>query len=125
MTSRVLWVSIGITVLASVAWAVSGRGIDVLLGSAAPVMTTAASWWLMKRTWAESPEALMSVMVRGFAAKCLFYVAWVTIMLKGLEVRPGPFVGSLTVSFLVLHLVEAGCLRRLMANVVESGRRND
>ena len=46
--------------------------------------------------------------------KSLFFIAWVTILVKGFEVRPVPFVASLTASFLVLHLIEAWCLKRLM-----------
>lgn len=115
---RLLWVAIGMTVVVGAAWAALGRGIEVLLGIGAPVVASAASWVSITRTWATAPGTLLSVMVRGFVVKCLFFVAWVTIMLKGLEVRPEPFVASLTVSFLALHFTEAWCLKRLMADVV-------
>ncbi|MBM3749963.1 MAG: hypothetical protein FJW21_02105 [Acidimicrobiia bacterium] len=114
MTDRLLWMAIGMAVLSGVTWAALGRGFEVLLGVAAPVLTTAASWVSVTRAWAAAPDTSLAVLIRGFAVKSVFFVAWVTIVLKGCEVRPMPFVASLTVSFLVLHLIEAWCLKRLM-----------
>lgn len=111
---RMLWAACGVALATGVLWAALGYGTDVLLGVAAPVLTTAASWMSITRVWATAPETSLSVMIRGFAVKSLFFIAWVTIMVKGFEVRPVPFVASLTASFLVLHLLEAWCLKRLM-----------
>jgi hypothetical protein len=91
-----------------------GFGWEILLGMGAPVLTAAASWAMMTRVWRTDPPALLPAMVRAFVLKCLLYVAWVVIVLKGLAVRPAPFVASLTASFLVLHFTEAWCLKRLM-----------
>ncbi len=112
--NRTVWVVIGMTLTVGIAWAALGRGIEVLLGMLGPIGSTAVSWVVVTRIWAKAPERSLSVMVRGFAVKSLFFVAWVTIMLKGFEVRPEPFVVSLVASFLVLHVVEAWSLKRLM-----------
>jgi hypothetical protein len=114
MSGRALWVTMGAAVAAGILWAASGRGIEVLLGVTAPVLTTAISWVSVTRAWATAPASSLAVMIRGFAVKAVFFIAWVTIVLKGFEVRPEPFVASLTVSFLVLHLMEAWHLKRLM-----------
>lgn len=111
---RSLWIAIGVALATGVLWAAIGRGMDVLLGVLAPVLTTAASWVSITRVWATAPDTSLSVMIRGFIVKSVFFIAWVTIMIKGLEVRPVPFVASLTTSFLVLHFIEAWCLKRLM-----------
>ncbi len=111
---RVLWGACGVALATGVLWALVGRGTEVLLGVIAPVVTTAASWVQITRVWATAPETSLSVMIRGFLVKSVFFIAWVTIMVKGLEVRPVPFVASLTTSFLVLHFLEAWCLKRLM-----------
>lgn len=111
---RALWVAMGVALATGVLWAALGHGTDVLLGVTAPVLTTAASWVSIRRVWATAPDTSLSVMIRGFMVKSLFFIAWVTIMVKGFEVRPVPFVASLTASFLVLHLLEAWCLKRLM-----------
>lgn len=111
---RTLWAACGVALAAGVLWAVLGHGTEVLLGVIAPVVTTAASWVSITKVWATAPETSLSVMIRGFIVKSVFFIAWVTIMVKGLEVRPVPFVASLTTSFLVLHFLEAWCLKRLM-----------
>jgi len=114
MTGRALWVTMGVMVAAGLLWAALGRGSEVLLGVVAPVVTTAASWVSVTRAWQTAPASSMAVLIRGFVVKAVFFVVWVTIVMKGLEVRPEPFVASLTVSFLVLHFIEAWYLKRLM-----------
>ncbi len=111
---RSLWVAMGVALATGVLWAALGHGTEVLLGVIAPVLTTAVSWVSIRRVWATAPETSLSVLIRGLLVKSLFFIAWVTIMLKGFEVRPVPFVASLTASFLVLHLLEAWHLKRLM-----------
>jgi hypothetical protein len=114
MTGRAVWMAIGVATATGIGWAALGRGVEVLLGVVAPVLTTAASWVSVSRAWATAPASSLPVMIRGFVVKSVFFVAWVVIVLKGFEVRPVPFVVSLTVSYLVLHFVEAWCLKRLM-----------
>ncbi len=114
MSGRTLWWAMGVAVATGILWAASGRGIEVLLGVVAPVLTTAVSWVSVTRAWATAPASSLAVMIRGFVVKALFFIAWVMIVLKGLEVRPEPFVASLTASFLVLHFIEAWHLKRLM-----------
>jgi hypothetical protein len=109
-----LWVAMGVALATGVAWAALGHGTEVLLGVVAPVLTTAASWVSITRAWATAPASSLPLMIRGFVVKSVFFIAWVTIVIKGLEVRPEPFVASLTVSFLVLHFMEAWHLKRLM-----------
>lgn len=111
---RALWAACGVAVAIGVLWAALGHGTEVLLGVIAPVVTTAVSWVSITRVWATTPETSLSVMIRGFVVKSLFFIAWVTIVVKGFEVRPVPFVASLTASFLVLHFLEAWYLKRLM-----------
>jgi hypothetical protein len=110
----VLWPVMGVTVAVGLGLTALGFGREILLGLAAPVLTTAASWAMMTRVWAAEPVALTQVMIRAFALKAAFFMTWVVIMLKGLEVRPEPFVASLTGAFLVLHFTEAWDLKRLM-----------
>jgi hypothetical protein len=111
---RALWGAMGVAVATGVLWAALGHGTEVLLGVVAPVLTTAASWVSITRAWATAPASSLPLMIRGFVVKSVFFIVWVTIVIKGLEVRPEPFVVSLTVSFLVLHFIEAWYLKRLM-----------
>jgi hypothetical protein len=93
--------------------------VAVLLGVAAPALATGASWAVSERTFRRRPAALTSVMIAGFAAKLVFFGAYVAVMVGVLALRPVPFVASFTASFIVLHLVEAFALRRLFAAASE------
>jgi hypothetical protein len=87
----------------------------VLFGTLAPAAATGASWAASKRAFRRNPASLTPVMIAGFAAKLVFYGAYVAVMIGLLSLRPVPFVASFTASFIVLHLVEACALRRLFA----------
>lgn len=117
-----VWALCGAVVVIGLGVLAAGFGPEVLLGGLAPAIAGAGSWWVTTRTWAADPAALFRVMMRAFVAKSAFFVAWVVIMLRGLDVRPVPFALSLTVTFLGLHLTEAWSLRRLMQPVFERGR---
>ena len=86
---------------------------DVLFGMLAPLLAAVVSWTLAERTYRRSPAQLTGLMVMAFAGKMVFFGAYVAVMLRGLALRPVPFVVSFTASFIGLHLAEALCLRRL------------
>jgi hypothetical protein len=87
----------------------------VVLGMTAPLAATAVSWVLTERTFTRSPERLTGLMLAGFAAKMVFFGAYVAVMLKVVGLRPVPFVASFTGCFIALYLIEALLLRRLFA----------
>jgi hypothetical protein len=88
---------------------------EVLLGMLAPLAGAVGTWVLVARTYPSRPERLTSLMVAAFGAKMVFFGAYVTVMLKVLELRPLPFVISFTTYFIGLHMFEALCLQRLFA----------
>ncbi len=114
-----LWWVIAVTLAAAVGASVFGFGPGdvraVWLGIAGPVVMSGASWTLTSRTWAREKAALLPLMLRAFAVKAMFVVAYVVLMLKVVDVRPMPFVLSFIGTYMATHLAEAYCLRRLMA----------
>jgi hypothetical protein len=88
---------------------------EILLGAIAPLVVASGTWVLMERTYTRNPEQLTPLMVKAFAAKMVFFGVYVAVMLRGLSLRPLPFMVSFTSSFVALHLIEAFCLRRLLA----------
>jgi len=120
-----LWWVMVVTVAVGVG--VFGAGYDhrgaVVVGMAGPLLVSAVSWTMTTRTWAREQAAVLPLMLRAFAVKALFFVAYVAVMLAVFEVRLRPFVLSLTVTFLATHLAEAYCLRQLMAPVLGFSRR--
>jgi hypothetical protein len=89
---------------------------EILLGIIGPLVVASVSWVLMERTHKRDPERLTPLMVKAFAGKMVFFGVYVAVALGVLSLRPVPFIVSFTSSFVALHLVEALCLRRLLAS---------
>jgi hypothetical protein len=87
--------------------------LAVVLGMAAPLAATTASWVLTERTFTRTPERLTGLMMAGFAAKMVFFGAYVAVMLAVLDLQPTAFVASFTGYFIALYLVEALLMRRM------------
>jgi hypothetical protein len=117
-----LWWVIALVIAAGAGVAVMGFEPPVVqavwLGIAGPVLMAGTSWTVTTRTWARDRAALLPLMLRAFAAKVVFAVAYVVVMLKGAGARPTPFLAAFIAAYMATHLAEAVCLRRLMVSVV-------
>lgn len=122
--SRPLAVMIGSSVATWAAiTAAGGWGVnpELAFGIAAPLAGATVSWRAVERMHARAPERVTSVLMAGFAAKMLFFGLYITV-LGALWLRPRPLVIAFAVSFLALHLMEAGYLRRLTAGAPAPNR---
>ena len=88
---------------------------EALYGIAGPLVASSATWVVIERTWRASPERLTAVMMAGFAAKLVFFGFYVAAMLRGLSVRPVPFVAVFVGFFIALYAMQALFLKRLTA----------
>jgi hypothetical protein len=93
---------------------------EALLGMVGPLVSALATWIVVARTAAAAPAKVTGVMVTGLAVKMVFFGVYVAGMLKGAGLRPVPFVVSFAASFIALHAMEAGFLRRLFAEMQRS-----
>ncbi len=93
---------------------------EALLGMLGPLVSAAATWVVLARTVASAPGRVTAVMVIGFAVKMAFFGVYVAGMLKGVGLRPTPFVVSFAGYFIALHAMEAFFLRQLFADVSRS-----
>ena len=93
---------------------------EALLGLLGPLVSALATWVVVAHTAAVAPAKVTGVMVTGLAVKMVFFGVYVAGMLKGAGLRPVPFVVSFAGSFIALHAVEAGFLRRLFAEMQRS-----
>jgi hypothetical protein len=94
-----------------------GRGDpEVLFGMAGPLISAVGSWVAYERAHRSVPGRLTNVMIAALAVKMIFFGGYVVAMLRGLGLRPVPFVVSFAVYFIVLHVMEALFLRRLLMN---------
>jgi hypothetical protein len=92
----------------------AGFNPELAFGMAAPLAGAAVSWRVVERTHARAPERLTSVLITSFAAKMIVFGLYVGL-LGALWLRPRPFVVAFGASFIVLHMIEAGYLRTLLA----------
>lgn len=121
-----LWWVIALVIAAGVGGSVAGLEAGVMravwLGIAGPVVMAGTSWIVTTRTWARDHAALLPTMLRAFAVKVVFVVAYVVVMVKVADARPGPFLLSFIATYMATHFAEGYCLRRLMASVLVSRR---
>jgi len=113
--SEVRWMAVaGVTswLVATAVFGMAATG-ELLLGMVGPLAAVVVSWVIAERIWRASPERLTAVMIAAFAAKMVFFGAYVAVMLKVLAFRPVPFVASFTGHFIGLYGMEAVYLRRL------------
>jgi len=107
-----------------VALVVTGPGLtrEVLFGMLAPLLAAVVSWETVARTFRRNRKQVTNVMVVAFGAKMVFFGAYVAVMLRGLALRPVPFVVSFTAYFIALHFAEAVWLRRLFVEDASGAR---
>ena len=86
------------------------------LGMAAPLAAGLATIQLVERTVRTDVNRLTARMTAAFAAKMVFYAAYVSVAVWGLRVEPVPFTVSFTVYFVTLHIIEALYFRTLLVN---------
>ncbi len=118
----VLWMVAGSVVSALGITAVLGTQVStgvrlaVWLGMLGPLVSTVCSGAIVDRVYRKRPESLTRVMSAAFAAKMIFFGAYVALVVKAGWAQPVPFAISFTGYFLGLHITEAVRLRRLFSN---------
>jgi hypothetical protein len=115
---KLVWWMLFVAILSSVIFALllgTGRRIEIWLGMIGPLASAIASWIAIERQRLKRPEALTSILIKSFAAKMIFFAAYITVLLKTGLVRPNPFVVSFISYFVLLHGIEAIGLRRLQS----------
>ena len=105
-----------ITASALVALVVADQALEIMLGLPAPIVVALGSWRLMERAYRRGPEQLTRLMVRAFLGKIVMFGIYVTLAVSTLSLDAVWFVGSFTISFVVLHLAEAAQLQRLFSS---------
>jgi F0F1-type ATP synthase assembly protein I len=81
-------------------------------GMIGPLLAATATLLLLQRTSARAPDRVTSTMMHAFAAKIVFFLAYVVLALRVLELDAMPFVVSFTVYFVALHGAVAVWLQR-------------
>jgi len=120
--TAVMWM----TCTSLVSWLVTrvitdGRGDpEIVLGMVGTLAAAIGSWVAYERAHRGAPGRLTNVMIAALAVKMVFFGGYVVVMLRGLDLRPMPFVVSFASYFIALHTIEATFLRRLLMNDLRS-----
>ena len=117
-----LWMT-GMGLMSWLAVAATSKGSadpEVLLGMTGPLVSAVGSWMAYERAHRSAPGRLTNVMIAALAVKMVFFGVYVGVMLRGLNLRPVPFVASFAAYFIALHAMEAMFLRRLLMNDLRS-----
>lgn len=112
-TSLLAWLVVTLTFEASV-------HPELLLGMLGPLVSACATWIAVVRAHRRAPERVTTVLLAGFAAKVIFFGAYLVMMLRVADLRPVPFVVSFTSYTIGLYMIEALFLSRL-TTIRESG----
>ncbi len=92
-----------------------GARREIWLGMLGPLVSAMGSWFAMQRQSVRRPAGMTGLLIKAFAAKMVFFGAYVAVLLKIGGVRPFPFVVSFVSYFVALHTLEAVGLHRLQA----------
>jgi len=93
---------------------------EAVWGMVGPLLSAVTSWVAYTRAHASAPGRLMNVMIAALALKMLFFGVYVAVMIRGLGLRPAPFVVSFAGYFIALQAIEAFSLRRLLMDDLRS-----
>ncbi|MBI4471857.1 MAG: hypothetical protein HY646_04255 [Acidobacteria bacterium] len=113
----ILWVAAGLIASSLAVALLFGlqTGRDAGLGLLGPLVAMICTWIAVERTHRRRPEGVTPVMIKAFAAKMVFFAAYITVILRTELVEPVPFVISFTIYYLALQITAAIALRRLTA----------
>jgi len=112
-----LWWMIGGAVASCAAVAVAAPGEshpELVFGMLGPLASALVTWVVVRRTHRSAPERMTGVMMAGFAARMVFFGAYVVVMLRVLDLSAIPFVISFSGYFIALYATEALFLKRLL-----------
>jgi hypothetical protein len=93
-----------------------------LWGMVGPLVAVAVSWIAIERAHRRNAAQVSGVLLRTFPLKAMFFAGYVTLALKGLGLRPTPFIVSFACYFVALYAVEAFLLQRLSSRGLGGSR---
>jgi len=88
---------------------------EIFLGIPLPLLLGIATVLTVERVYRRNPAKLTPLMAIAFFVKMLLYGGYVVLILGFYPVRAWPFVTSLVVYFIGLHVTEAVYLRALFS----------
>jgi hypothetical protein len=116
----VAWLAGGSILAAIVFSAVSGMtGLgasgEIWFGMLGPTLASIITWMAIERQRRLDPQKMLKCLIQSFVIKFVFFGAYIAVVVKTNQVRPGLFVGCFAFFYLALHMAEALELRKTQA----------
>ena len=92
-----------------------GAEREIWFGMLVPMLASVISWTALERQKRLNPQKILKCIIQSFVVKSFFFGAYIVVLVKTGQVRPGPFVVCFAFFYLALHIVEAFELRRTQA----------
>jgi hypothetical protein len=87
-----------------------------------PLLAVATSWLVIERAHRRDASRVGVVLLMAFPLKAVFFAGYVVLALRGLGLRPVPFIASFACYFVALYAVEAFLLQRLSTRGLRGAR---
>ena len=111
--------SILAAMILSVVFRLAGLGPvrDIWFGMLGPTLASVVTWVTIERQRRLNPQKMLACLIRAFVVKSVFFGAYIAVLVKTSQVRPGPFVGCFAFFYIALHMAEAFELRRVQTRL--------
>jgi hypothetical protein len=110
---QVAWMTAGCVGSGVLAALVIRRPVELLFGMLGPLVATSATWLAVTRAQRRNPAGLTSLLVGAFAAKLVFFAAYVVVVNRLWPMDLTVFGAAFTVYFMALYVVQAVLMRGL------------
>ena len=107
--------SILAAIISSVAFRAAGLGAEreIWLGMLGPMLASVVTWMVIGREKNLTQQKMLRCLIQAFVVKFLFFGAYVIVLVKTDQIRPGLFVCCFALFYIALHIAEAFELRRV------------
>jgi hypothetical protein len=92
-----------------------GAEREIWFGMLVPTLASVISWTALERQKRLNPQKILKCIIQSFVIKSFCFGAYIVVLVKAGQVRPGPFVVCFAFFYLALHIAEAFELRRAQA----------
>ena len=92
-----------------------GAAREIWFGMFGPTLASVVAGIALERQVRLNPQKMLKCLIQSFVVKFLFFGAYIAVVVKTNQVRPGYFVGCFAFFYLALHMAEALELRRMQA----------
>ena len=94
-----------------------GAEREIWFGMLAPTLASVVAWTAIERLRRLNPQKILKCLMLSFLIKFLFFGAYIIVVVKTTQVRPGFFVCCFAFFYLALHMTEALELRKTQARL--------